>query len=244
MRVAVEVCATTLEEAATAIAAGVDTIELCVSLEDGGITPSHGLIRSALRVCGDRLRVLVRPRPGSFAYSRKELDLMMEEVSHAYNLGCRRVVTGALDHRSAMDVNAVHEMILAVGGMEWTFHRGFDQLADQAKGIELCRGLGFSRILTSGGGETAISGMERIRNLVRRSNGAIQIAAGGGIGPTNVVRLVESSGVPEVHFSARYPVTREFAAETAPAGSFGMDWLPDARKIEGVLEALTKAGLR
>lgn len=43
----VEVCADSLESALAAITGGATRIELCGSLSDGGVTPSHGTIAPA-----------------------------------------------------------------------------------------------------------------------------------------------------------------------------------------------------
>lgn len=244
MRVAVEVCATTIAEVAMAASLEADTVELCVSLDEGGVTPSHGLIQAALAICGDRLRVLIRPRPGSFVYEEQELGLMRADILHALGTGCRRLVTGALSPSNELAVKSLHGLMEGSEGAEWTMHRGFDAFADQDRALDLCIQLGFRRVLTSGGGEMAAAGMNGLRSLVRASNGKLQIAAAGGIGPSNVVRLVEFTGVTEVHFSARRMSVRNRADSIVDSLAFGADWLPDERKVIGVMEALTKAGLR
>lgn len=63
--------------------------------------------------------------------------------------------------------------------------------------------LGVQRILTSGGAPTAGQGAERIGELVRQSNGRIEILAGGGVNADTVARLVQVSGVREIHFSVK-----------------------------------------
>ncbi|MCC6541965.1 MAG: copper homeostasis protein CutC, partial [Flavobacteriales bacterium] len=53
MRVTVEVCVTTVEEAVAAEQAGADGVEICSWLASGGITPSSGLVdavRTAVRI--------------------------------------------------------------------------------------------------------------------------------------------------------------------------------------------------
>jgi len=58
-------------------------------------------------------------------------------------------------------------------------------------------------VLTSGGAPTAPEGAEQIRRLVAQANGRIGIMPGGGINPNNVARLVQETGVREVHFSVQ-----------------------------------------
>merc|ERR1712129_525292 len=68
--------------------------------------------------------------------------------------------------------------------------------------LEACRRCGIVRILTSGGAADAISGAALIRRLVQKAEGLL-IAAGGGVSEDNVARLVQETGVQEVHGSLR-----------------------------------------
>jgi len=85
-----------------------------------------------------------------------------------------------------------------------------------------------------------------LRQLVQRSDGVCLVAAAGGIDPNNVVRIVEATGVTEVHFAAQRKMPLDpsnvVLSSGSGAGSFGV--APDEAKIEGVLNALLKAGLR
>lgn len=226
------------------MAAGADTIELCISLEVGGLTPYAGLIMRCLAIVGDRLRVLVRPRPGSFMYSDEELDIMLTDLDLLEKWGCRRLVVGALGCEGGMDRPAMESLMASQPAAEWTFHRAFDALLDQSTGLEACIGTGFSRILTSGGGANALEGAERLRMLVDEAQGRIRIAAAGGISPANVVGLIERTGVTEVHFSAQRLLREAHGNPIRFSGSFGSEHEPDLDKINGVMQALSLAGLR
>lgn len=244
MRVAVEVCAVSVPQAKAAMAAGADTVELCISLEVGGLTPYAGLIRRCLTVAGDRLRVLVRPRPGSFVYSAEELDIMLTDLGLLEEWGCRRLVVGALGREGDMDRPAMETLMASQPAAEWTFHRAFDALHDQSTGLEACIRTGFSRILTSGGEANALEGAERLRMLVAAAQGRIRIAAGGGISPSNVVGLIERTGVTEVHFSAQRLLSEAHRNPARFSGFFGSEYETDLEKINGVMQALSRAGLR
>lgn len=244
MRVAVEVCAVSVPQVKAALEAGADTIELCVSLEVGGLTPNAGLIKRCLSIAGDRLRVLVRPRPGSFVYSAEELDIMQSDLGMLEEWGGRRLVIGAIDRAGGIDRSAMEVLMASQLETEWTFHRAFDSLHDQSIGLEACISIGFHRILTSGGGANASEGAERLRVLLAAAEGRVRIAAGGGIGPGNVVALVERTGVAEVHFSAQRLFNQRHGNPLGLSGSFGADYEPDVEKITGVIDALSRAGLR
>jgi copper homeostasis protein len=55
---------------------------------------------------------------------------------------------------------------------------------------------------TSGGAALALDGAPRLRQLVEQARGRIDILAGGGITPSNVVELIERSGIRHVHGKA------------------------------------------
>ena len=90
-----------------------------------------------------------------------------------------------------------------------TFHRAFDMCADQYQALEDIIGLGFERILTSGGKTTAMEGSPAIAHLVEKAAGRIVIMPGSGINETNVTDLVRFTGVVEVHSSAKSKVESE-----------------------------------
>jgi copper homeostasis protein len=64
-------------------------------------------------------------------------------------------------------------------------------------------GLGAERVLTSGQEGSAFEGLELIAELQRAAAGRIVVMPGGGLTPRNVRRIVEATGVSEVHLSAR-----------------------------------------
>jgi len=59
--------------------------------------------------------------------------------------------------------------------------------------------VGVTRVLTSGGAATALEGAERIRALVERAAGRIEILACGQIRAANLAEVVERTGVAQVH---------------------------------------------
>jgi len=72
-------------------------------------------------------------------------------------------------------------------------------LADLDEALELLIELGVRRVLTSGGAYSAMEGLDRLRRLVERAAGRIEIVAAGGIRPFNVDRIVGASNAPAVH---------------------------------------------
>lgn len=200
--VLLEVCANSFESARNAELGGAHRIELCQNLEQGGITPSFGLIKQ----CKDQLKipihVLIRPRPGHFVYEEDEYQVMLNDVQVCKQLGCAGVVVGILTAEGKVDVQRCLGLLEAATGMDVTFHRAFDDCTDQFDAMEDIMRLGCTRILTSGGCKTAPQGSQRLAQLNQRGQGRIIVLAGSGITPENVVKIIRETGVREVHASA------------------------------------------
>ena len=76
----VEICANSFESAVAAQNAGADRIELCTQLAFGGLTPSPHLIKKVISELFIPVHVLIRPRKGNFCYSKKELNIMKNDI--------------------------------------------------------------------------------------------------------------------------------------------------------------------
>lgn len=250
MRVKVEVCVTSVQEAVAAGNAGVDSVEICSWLACGGLTPGPGLvslIREKLSDVAVRRRVLVRPSPGGFYYAMEERHVIIRDtllLSVADDVA--DIVTGALAEEGAVDVQLLEIVKAALNGRSSTFHRAIDHAKDKLAALDQCIALGMDRVLTSGGETLAFDGAALLKKMVAHANGRIAIAAASGIHAGNVVELVEKTGVAEVHFSAQKPALGTVAGAAMSSAHVGADFrsIPDVAKIEGVLNALSKAGLR
>lgn len=156
------------------------------------------------------------------------------------------LVLGALAKERIQEDQAWRSLMTGAPEREFTFHRAIDHASDMLHVLDACIDLGFHRVLTSGGASLAVEGAPRIREMVERAKGRIAIAAAGGIAPGNVVEVVERTGVEEVHFAAQLPKPRvtALAAMSSTHATADLDTEPDRAKIEGVLNALVKAGLR
>ena len=82
------------------------------------------------------------------------------------------------------------------------FHRAFDVCRNPLQALEGLIGLGFQTLLTSGQEQTAEDGIPLIAQLVKQAFGRIDIMAGSGVNPRNVLRIIEETGVRTVHLSA------------------------------------------
>lgn len=89
-----EIGCSDVESAKVAEKNGADRIELCQNLEQGGVTPSYGMIKKCVEKLDIPVHVLIRPRPGPCIYRREEWPIIMEDVAICKELGCAGVVVG------------------------------------------------------------------------------------------------------------------------------------------------------
>lgn len=197
-----EVCAYSLESCHAAAGAGATRVELCAGPAEGGTTPSAAAIRLARRIEGLQLSVMIRPRGGDFLYLDAEYEQMELDVAFARSCEADGIVIGLLTSDGQVDVERTRRLVELAGPMQVTFHRAFDMARDHAAALEAVIACGCHRILTSGGRNTAMEGIDNLREVVRRADGRIQIMAGSGVNPGNALELADT-GVDALHFSAR-----------------------------------------
>lgn len=201
-----EICANSVQSALAAQAGGAHRIELCQNLEQGGITPSYGLIRQVRKLLTIPVFVLIRPRPGNFVYSAAELAIMATDIEQCRALGCAGVVLGILDDAGRVNLPHCRALIELASPMSVTFHRAFDACLDQAQALEDIVALGCQRILTSGGQISAMQGQARLAALVQQAAGRLSIMPGAGLTPRNIRALAAGTGAHEFHASATRPL--------------------------------------
>lgn len=197
----VELCAASIEAIQLAKELNFDRIELCQNLEQGGMTPSPGLIDYALAY-GIETHVLIRPRPGGFRYNKDEQEIMLRDILESKNQGAHGVVIGVLNDFGMIDEKSITLMVEKAGGMDVTFHRAFDDTFEFEKSIDLLVNLGVKRILSSGLGSNVELGMENLKAMVKYANGRIEIMPGGGINQNNIRKIISEVKPNAIHFSA------------------------------------------
>lgn len=201
-----EICVDSIDSALAAHRGGAHRIELCSSLLEGGLTPSAGVMRAVRQRVSLAVFVMIRPRGGDFLYSDAEFEAMKEDIRAAKSLGADGVVLGLLSELGRVDVVRTQELVELARPLETTFHRAFDLSDDLDQSLDDVIATGASRILTSGGAETAPEGAEQIRRLVEAARHRIVIMAGSGIQSRNLRQVLAATSVAEVHASAKAPV--------------------------------------
>lgn len=195
-----EVCVDTVAGLEQAAGCSVARIELCQGLDLGGLTPSLAMMRYAASLPVPTF-ALIRPRPGNFAYTARELDVMIDDIDAARDAGIAGVVLGVLNEDRSLNRPALVTLLDHCAGLGRTLHRCFDVTPDLFAAAETAIELGFDRILTSGGAPTAMQGSRTIAELARRTAGLISIMPGGGIRADNVAWALRTDHIEEVHAS-------------------------------------------
>jgi copper homeostasis protein len=194
-----EVAVASLERAQAAERTGAHRLELCLSLELGGLTPALDLVRQVRAAVSLPIHVLVRPRSGNFVYTAGEFTQMKSEISALRAENVQGIVTGILHADATVDIARTLELVTRAAPLPVTFHRAFDEAPDLSQALEDILGTGAKRILTSGGASSAADAAETIRQLLAQAANRITILPGAGLHAGNIASLARLPGVGELH---------------------------------------------
>ncbi len=217
----IEICVEGIDGLVAAQTAGADRVELCASLLEGGLTPSLGVVREALRVATIPFHVIIRPRGGDFLYSELEFATMLDDVKAMRELGVAGVVIGCLTADGRIDEARTKALVDAARPLKVTCHRAFDMTADYREALEALVRCGVDRVLTSGQRDTAIEGIDILRDTQARADGRIVIMACGALDANNIARVRQATGVDEMHFAALHTVKSAMSFRNPHVGMGG-----------------------
>ena len=176
----IELCVASIEALQIVKDLSIDRIELCQNLEQGGMTPSHGLIEMAL-LNEIETHVLIRPRAAGFTYSEDEIQLMLNDIKDCRELGVKGVVIGALNINKTIDRDAMLRMKDVAKDLEITCHRAFDDSFDWKNSMDVLIEAGVNRILSSGLSSSVELGLPILAEMMKYAKSRIEIMVGGGV---------------------------------------------------------------
>jgi copper homeostasis protein len=238
-----ELCAETIDACLAAKEGGAHRIELCSGLSEGGLTPSHGLVQAAIKCSGLPVHVLLRPRGGSFQYTKSEMAVMREDIRHVKQLGAAGVVLGLLRPDGSVDVEGMRELVQLAHPMKVTFHRAFDVTPSLPQALEDVITTGCDRVLTSGGQRDVAAGSGCLAKLVVQANHRIAIAVGGGLQLKDAALLARLTGAAHFHGSLRRKLNSLRPSNEAvdESRSFGARYTVDTDDIRSIIHQLQSA---
>jgi copper homeostasis protein len=242
----IEVCVEGIDGLVAAQEAGADRVELCASLVEGGLTPSLGTVKLALKLATVPFHVIVRPRGGDFLYSEDEFASMLLDVETLRELGVPGVVVGCLSADGTIDEQRMGELVGVAGPINVTCHRAFDMTRDPEEALEALIRCGVGRVLTSGQRDTAVEGIELLARLVEQAAGRIIILGCGALDPETIGAVRRRTGLTEMHFAALKSVSSAMVYRNPGVGMGGDDLDREYRNTltDGELVAATIAAAR
>lgn len=221
--VTIEICVEGVDGLIAAQNAGADRVELCASLIEGGLTPSFGVVSTALSVATIPFHVIVRPRGGDFLYSEAEHLSMLLDVSMLKDLGVKGVVIGCLTADGKIDEVRMVELVAAARPMSVTCHRAFDMTVDPVEALEALIRCGIDRVLTSGQRNTGVEGIPVLKAAVEQAKGRIIIMGCGELDAGNIAQVRDATGLTELHFAALKTEPSAMAYRNPHVGMGGTD---------------------
>jgi len=203
----IEVAAFTPCSALNAASAGAHRIELCSGYSEGGLAPSAASIQYVREIVDIPVHVMLRPRIGDFVYNDIEKEIIIKDVLFCKENHIDGIVVGVLTKNGMPDKSFTQKILELAYPMKVTFHRAFDLCPDIFEALEILKGCGVHRILTSGGQASAPAAIPLIAELIKRAGNDLIILPGGGINPSNVKELILKTGAKEIHFSGKSLLT-------------------------------------
>jgi copper homeostasis protein len=237
-----EIAIESLQSAIIAEKAGAKRVELCAALSEGGITPSHGMIKSVCEKSNLDVFVIIRPRGGDFLYSDEEFEIMCLDIVAAKKLGADGIVSGALTTEGAIDMEKTQKMLELCHPLPFTFHRAFDRCNEPFVALEQLIDLGVARILSSGQVPSAEHGTDLLGKLVKQADGRIIIMPGAGVNSENITDIVAKTGASEFHLSGKRPIASNMKYVRAEMDN-GKAWHVMEADLEEISLVIKKASI-
>lgn len=195
-----EACVETLEDALSAERRGANRIELCSALDQDGLTPSEELTKQCVQNLSIPVMAMVRPRGGNFVYTEEELRQMEAEIEFFKQSGVAGVVFGLLTESGDIDVENTSRLARLAMPLDVTFHKAIDCSNDILKSFQQLNSInGITRVLTSGGMDTAWNGRNVLKQMQDLQGRRIKIIAAGKVLPDNREQIAAFTGVSELH---------------------------------------------
>ena len=236
--ITLEVCIDSVASGLAAQEGGAHRVELCGNLNEGGVTPSAGMILQVRKMLDIPVHVMIRPRGGDFLYASDEYEVMKRDIESVKELGCEGVVFGILNSNGSVDSKRTRELTDRATPLVTTFHRAFDMTSNPYESLDCLVDLGLDMVLTSGQKPTAWEGRETLKALVEQTRNRIEIMAGSGISEANVADIIRQTGITSVHASASgtYESDMEYrnAEMTMSSGFHPSEYIRRQTQVESV----------
>ncbi len=199
----VEVCAGNVSDCIKAEKNGADQIELNSGLYMGGLTPSLATLKLAKEKVSIPIYPMLRTRGGGFHYDDIEVETMRQDAHHFAKAKADGLVFGFLNEDRTVDETLTREFveICESYSIDSIYHRAFDDVVDPIAAIETLIDCGVTRVLTSGLASSAEKGIPLLKELKEKYGDKIEFIVGAGVNETNVLDIINETGITQVHSS-------------------------------------------
>jgi len=197
-----EIIAQTPEDAAAAESGGATQIDLKANFAEGGTTPTAGMVVSVCASVKIDVLVMVRPRVDRMVFTPTDIRIMCEDITLARQRGADGFLLGALTENREIDAEAILAFKEAAQEKPLHFHLGWELTNDPQASLEKLIELGIKSARTTGGqglSGKAENGVDMIRRYQQIASGRIDLLLAGGVSPENASRLIQLTGVANLH---------------------------------------------
>jgi copper homeostasis protein len=166
--------------------AAAQRIELCASMEYGGLSPDPNLVRIAVKEFRPGINLAMLRLRGDFLFQSGDLSSYQKILAQYAQAGVDGVVFG-FEQDGRIDRSATESLMREVEKYSFskTFHRAFDACKDRRESFRILMDLGFDRVLTCGAlpGQEArvIANLDRLREEIAEFGDQIEFVLGGGV---------------------------------------------------------------
>lgn len=197
----VEVCANTITDCINANNGGANRIELVSAMYMGGLTPSLGLVKEALKITKIPIVAMVRSRGGGFNYSKEEIEVMFLDAKLMLEAGVDGIVFGFLNSDYTIDIINTKKMVDLIKSYnkEAIIHRAFDLTPDLEETTKILIDLKVDRILTSGGNSNIINSYDVLHLLNSKYGSKIEFLVGSGVNSSNALDIINKTNIKQLH---------------------------------------------
>ena len=174
-------------------------VELCSNLKDGGLLPEIELAK--ILVNKGITPVVMLRNNSTFEINNEELIELQQEIIKYRKVGVKEYIFGWIKN-GKIDKESCEAIIKKLKSDEkFVFHRAIDEIGNYNINIPILIEMGFSRVLTSGGNNSAIENLESLKTIVDNYNKKIKIVVGGKITQETKKIIEQETGAFEFHGS-------------------------------------------
>jgi len=201
-----EIIVETVEDAIAAARGGATQLDLKSHYPCSGITPSAGTIARVLEKVSIPVLVMIRPHARSFIPTKEDILTACEEIRQAKKLGAKHFLTGFINTKNELHLEALKALKDAAGDCEMHAHLAWELTDDPEQSLEDLVALGFSSLRASGktsstsafGGDVS-DAVQVINQYKKIAENRIKLLLAGGITKENISSTIIQTGITNIH---------------------------------------------